>query len=255
MEQPLSDSHSHAPPMPDKPMRNWREVDNLKLVLFLFPLLAVRFYEGGFNETAQRALLLIAVFVVAYGWSGIFTKRLIYKPNINQLYFTILFTVLLPAQVGWGGAILAASFGWVFAYEVFGGKGFISPALLALAFGIFSFSNDAYQIDSLFFAKFDWALALACIPAILWMLWADALSRRVLVSAVLGAGIIATTLNVPQAPLWWEHLILGTFLPGILFIAANPQSAPRTPRAQWVYGAMIGGLIIIIRLSDPAQPD
>ncbi|MDH5771808.1 MAG: RnfABCDGE type electron transport complex subunit D [Rhodospirillaceae bacterium] len=250
--QPVNNDVAIAP---SQSKTGWRQINNLKLTLFLIPLLLVRLYEDGNVNFLQRILLLITVFAVAYGWSVLFAKRAFKKPNIDQLYFAILFTVFLPAQVGWGGAILAASFGWVFAHEVFGAKGFISPALLALAFGIFSFSLDAYEIKSLFFAKFNLALALACLPVFLWMLWVDALSRRVVIGAVLGVGIAVATLSAPQSPLWWEHLILGTFFPGILFIAASSQTAPKTPQAQWLYGAIIGGLIITIRLSNPAQPD
>lgn len=233
----------------------WWQNDNLQLMLFLSPLMLARFFEDGFDTALQRTMLLVVVFIISYGWSVIFANRVLQKPTISQLYFAILFTVFLPTPVGWGGAVLAASFGWVFAHEVFGSRGFLSPALLALAFGIFSFSDGGYEIKSLFFAKFDLALALACLPAGLWLLWTDVLSRRVVIGAVLGAGIAATTLTVPQAPLWWQHLILGTFFPGILFIATQSQTAPRKPQAQWFYGAVIGGLIITIRLTSPAQPD
>ena len=253
MELPPTENDAEI--MPNQAKFSWWKINDLQLTLFLSPLLLARFFEDGFAGALHRILLLALVFVVAYGWSGIFAKCALKKPTITQLYFAILFTVFLPTPVGWGGAVLAASFGWVFAHEVFGAKGFISPALLALAFGIFSFSSGGYEIKSLYFAKFDLALAIACIPGALWFLWKNALSRRIIIGAVLGAGIVAVTLAIPQSPLWWQHLILGTFFPGILFIAAIPQTAPRQRQAQWIYGAIIGGLIITIRLTNPAQPD
>ena len=233
----------------------WRHITNFKLALFIVPLLLARFYEEGPAEFAQRLLLLVILFITAYAWSWVFAGRTFKKPTIDQLYFALLFAVLLPANVGWGGLVISASFGWIFAHEVFGGRGFLSPVLLGLTFGIFSFSASEYEISSLFFAKFEIALALACLPVALWLFWIDALTRRVLIGAVLGAGVLAATVTVPQAPLWWEHLILGTFFPGIIFIATNAQTAPLKPQAQWVYGAIIGGLIITFRLTNPAEPD
>jgi len=49
--------------------------------------------------------------------------------------------------------------------------------------------------------------------------------------------------------------MVGTLSVGILFIAAAPNVAPRTHAAQWVFGALVGTLIVIIRLANPDQPD
>jgi Na+-transporting NADH:ubiquinone oxidoreductase subunit B len=42
---------------------------------------------------------------------------------------------------------------------------------------------------------------------------------------------------------------------GVVFLAAAPESAPRILSARWLHGALVGALIVVIRLFDPAQPD
>ena len=45
-----------------------------------------------------------------------------------------------------------------------------------------------------------------------------------------------------------SHLFLGATMLGAFFIATDPVTAPASPRAQIVYGACIGGLIVLIRV-------
>ena len=164
----------------------------------------------------------------------------------------LTFVLLLPGSVAWGGAVLALSFGAVFGREIFGTKAILSPALVGLAFAIFSFPKGGYEAQKILSLAPDPLFALSCLPGAAMLIWQDNLSWRVALGAVLGAAAAGLLMN---APAWWEHLSLGTFAAGVLFLAAAPEGAPRAEGARWLHGILVGALIIVIRLANPDQPD
>ena len=56
-----------------------------------------------------------------------------------------------------------------------------------------------------------------------------------------------------EVPPHW-HLVLGGFAFGLVFMATDPVSAAQTPTGQWLYGLLVGGLSILIRVANPAYP-
>lgn len=225
-----------------------------RLLALALPLL-VRFLGDGMDAAPKRLAILVLSFSVAWAWSALFTRQLRTKPEIAHASFATLFTLMLPAPVGLGGALIAASFGWVVGHAIFGGKGILPPALVALAFAITSFPEGGYETLSIFSAPPDPLLALSCLPGAAWLLWRRALPWRFVAGAIAGAIIADLLLAEPESVLWWEHFILGTFSVGILFMAALPECMPNLNGARWLHGAMVGGLIITIRLTNPDAPD
>lgn len=223
------------------------------MLLALVPPLLVRFYADGSDVAVQRLGLMVFVLGIVYGWHAVFAKRM-GRPDASQLHFAMLFTVFLPGPVGWGGAALVVTFGWVFGREIFGGQNVLSPALLALAFAIFSFPDGGYQVLDIQATAPAPLLALACVPGAGLLLWKKALAWPVVVGAALGVGLGAGMMAMPTSMLL-DHVILGTFSIGIFFIAAAQDCAPRKVAARWLYGALVGVLIIVIRLANPAGPD
>ncbi|MBA4501971.1 NADH:ubiquinone reductase (Na(+)-transporting) subunit B [Marinobacterium marinum] len=55
-------------------------------------------------------------------------------------------------------------------------------------------------------------------------------------------------------PFWW-HLVLGGFAFGMIFMATDPVSASMTNTGKWVFGALIGVMVILIRVANPAFPE
>ena len=53
----------------------------------------------------------------------------------------------------------------------------------------------------------------------------------------------------------YNHLIVGGFAFGIVFMATDPVSAAQTQRGKWIYGLLIGALCILIRVFNPAYPE
>ncbi len=55
-------------------------------------------------------------------------------------------------------------------------------------------------------------------------------------------------------PFYW-HLVLGGFAFGMIFMATDPVSASMTNKGKWVYGALIGVMVVLIRVVNPAFPE
>jgi len=55
------------------------------------------------------------------------------------------------------------------------------------------------------------------------------------------------------SPAW--HLVIGGFAFGTVFMATDPVSAAMTQKGQWFYGALIGFMIVMVRVINPAYPE
>jgi Na+-transporting NADH:ubiquinone oxidoreductase subunit B len=54
---------------------------------------------------------------------------------------------------------------------------------------------------------------------------------------------------------WHWHLVLGGFAFGMFFMATDPVSASFTDKGKWAYGALIGFMVVMIRVVNPAYPE
>ena len=52
-----------------------------------------------------------------------------------------------------------------------------------------------------------------------------------------------------------QHLLVGGFAFGLVFMATDPVSAAMTDKGKYFYGALIGILAILIRVVNPAYPE
>jgi Na+-transporting NADH:ubiquinone oxidoreductase subunit B len=55
-------------------------------------------------------------------------------------------------------------------------------------------------------------------------------------------------------PFWW-HLVLGGFMFGTVFMATDPVSASITDRGRLIFGILIGFMVALIRVVNPAFPE
>jgi Na+-transporting NADH:ubiquinone oxidoreductase subunit B len=85
-------------------------------------------------------------------------------------------------------------------------------------------------------------------------------SWRIMLSMTLGALGLGLLLNVTggseytQIPAYY-HLIMGGFAFGTVFMATDPVSAAQTNTGKYIYGALTGILVVIIRVFNPAYPE
>lgn len=54
---------------------------------------------------------------------------------------------------------------------------------------------------------------------------------------------------------WHWHLVVGGFAFGMIFMATDPVSASMTNTGKWLFGALIGVMVVLIRVVNPAFPE
>ncbi len=85
-------------------------------------------------------------------------------------------------------------------------------------------------------------------------------SWRIMLSMTLGGLGMGLLLNLvgtseyTQLPAYY-HLIMGGFAFGAVFMATDPVTAAQTNTGKWIYGALAGIMVVIIRVFNPAYPE
>ncbi len=103
---------------------------------------------------------------------------------------------------------------------------------------------------------------LACLLGAFILIATGIGSWRIMMGVCLGALVVSTlfycvgseTNGMFHVPPWW-HFVLGGFAFGTVFMATDPVSASMTETGKWLYGALIGGMTILIRVVNPAFPE
>ena len=85
-------------------------------------------------------------------------------------------------------------------------------------------------------------------------------SWKIMVSGVIGAALTALMFNAVGLTAlmnfdWMNHLVVGGFAFGIVFMATDPVSAAQTDKGKIIYGLLIGFFSIMIRVFNPAYPE
>lgn len=91
----------------------------------------------------------------------------------------------------------------------------------------------------------------------LLLLWTGIASWKTMLSVFVGGGLTAALFNATgQSPLeWYEHLCLGGFCFGAVFMATDPVTSARTEGGKYIYGFLIGVIAIIVRVLNPGYPE
>lgn len=94
------------------------------------------------------------------------------------------------------------------------------------------------------------------------LLIAKVAAWRIVAGVFLGMTALSTLFNIIGSdsnamfalPFYW-HLVLGGFAFGMFFMATDPVSASMTNTGKWVFGALIGVMVVLIRVVNPAFPE
>lgn len=84
-----------------------------------------------------------------------------------------------------------------------------------------------------------------------------AIAMGLIFNQIVDAGVITETskfYKLMSTP-FWEHLIIGGFAFGTVFMATDPVTASQTNKGKWIYGFLIGFISILIRVFNPAYPE
>lgn len=95
--------------------------------------------------------------------------------------------------------------------------------------------------------------ALLIMRIAAWRIVAGVMLGMVLTSALFNA--IGSDTNPMFSTPWYWHLVLGGFAFGMMYMATDPVSASMTNRGKWFYGALIGLMVVLIRVVNPAYPE
>ena len=94
------------------------------------------------------------------------------------------------------------------------------------------------------------------------LLFTGIASWRIVAGTMIGMIALSTLFNIIgsdtnpmfQVP-WYWHMVLGGFAFGLIFMTTDPVSASMTNTGRWFYGALIGVMVILIRVVNPAYPE
>jgi Na+-transporting NADH:ubiquinone oxidoreductase subunit B len=97
----------------------------------------------------------------------------------------------------------------------------------------------------------------------IFLIYCGIASWRIIASSIIGLVFTAFLFNLLSGfstnamltitPL--QHLLIGSFLFGTVFMATEPVTSSHTNTGRWIYGFLIGVLTVIIRSINPAYPE
>lgn len=89
------------------------------------------------------------------------------------------------------------------------------------------------------------------------LLWTGIASWKTMLSVFVGGGLTAALFHATgSTPIeWYEHLVLGGFCFGAVFMATDPVTSARTEGGKYVYGFLIGVIAVLVRVLNPGYPE
>ena len=94
------------------------------------------------------------------------------------------------------------------------------------------------------------------------LLYTRIASWRIILGVMVGMFALSTLFNIigsdtnPMFALPWHwHLVLGGFAFGMIFMATDPVSASMTNTGKLWFGVLIGVMVVLIRVVNPAFPE
>lgn len=247
-------------------------------LLYFLPLYILTLVVGGFWEVLFASIRKHEVnegFLVS---SLIFP--LILPPNIPywQAALGISFGIVLGKEV-FGGvgmnivnpALLGRAF-LFFAYpaQISGDRVWVAVDGVSRATPLAQWSDAALTFNTSWLDAFLGFIpgsmgetsALACLIGAVILLAAGIISWRILFSLILGVISLSCLFNwigSPTNPMFampahW-HLVLGGLAFGAVFMATDPVTAAQTEKGQLIYGFLIGALVVMVRVVNPAFPE
>ena len=103
---------------------------------------------------------------------------------------------------------------------------------------------------------------LACLIGLAFLLVTKIANYRLVLGTMAGMIAFSALLNLigsdtnPAFSMPWHwHLVTGGFAFGLAFMVTEPVSAAHTNMGRYIYGALIGVMVVMIRVINPAFPE
>ncbi len=89
------------------------------------------------------------------------------------------------------------------------------------------------------------------------LLWTGIASWKTMLSVFVGGIVMALIFSATGQTIipWYEHIVLGGFCFGAVFMATDPVTAARTETGKYIYGFFIGAMALIVRVMNPGFPE
>jgi Na+-transporting NADH:ubiquinone oxidoreductase subunit B len=89
------------------------------------------------------------------------------------------------------------------------------------------------------------------------LLWSGIASWKTMGSVFVGGIVMALLFQaLGMTPIqWYEHIVLGGFCFGAVFMATDPVTSARTETGKYIYGFLIGAMAVIVRVMNPGYPE
>jgi Na+-transporting NADH:ubiquinone oxidoreductase subunit B len=103
---------------------------------------------------------------------------------------------------------------------------------------------------------------LAILFGLCFLLLTRIANYRMIVGCLVGMIVFSSFLNWigsdtnPMFSMpWYWHLVIGSYAFGLVFMVTEPVSASHTNLGRYIYGALIGFMVVMIRVLNPAFPE
>ncbi|WP_111976470.1 NADH:ubiquinone reductase (Na(+)-transporting) subunit B [Algibacillus agarilyticus] len=247
---------------------------------FFLPIYATTFIVGGFWEVLFAAVRKHEVNEGFFVTSILFALVLPATIPLWQVALGITFGVVIAKEV-FGGTgknflnpALAGRAFLFFAYpaEISGDAvwvavdGFSGATLLSAAnSGLVDYTLNAAWWDA-FLGFIPGSVGEVSTVAVLlggaYILYKGIASWRIVLGVFLGMVATASLFNAIGsdtnhmfAMTWYWHFVVGGFAFGMMFMATDPVSASFTNQGKYAFGALIGVMVVLVRVVNPAFPE
>ena len=223
------------------------------------------------KEEIQEGFLVSGILIpmivpVATAFSVIFAKEVFGGTGMNIFNPALITRAFLffayPTKMS-GDAV------WVSSDSIFGLGKTVDGLTSATALGVASTATDATayppfsmdMVTGLIPGSIGETSVIAIAIGAVILLWSGVASWRTMISVFVGGIVMALIFNAigPDTAMakmpWYEHLCVGGFCFGAVFMATDPVTSSRTENGKFVYGFLIGAMAIIIRVLNPGYPE
>jgi Na+-transporting NADH:ubiquinone oxidoreductase subunit B len=128
-------------------------------------------------------------------------------------------------------------------------------------------TNAGYSLSDAFLGFIPGSIGetstLACLLGLAFLLITRVANWRIIAGSFIGLSLMSLVFGAfkgPESlaffslPISW-HFVLGGFAFGAIFMATDPVSSCATEVGGWIYGFLIGVLVVLIRAVNPAYPE
>lgn len=222
--------------------------------------------QEGFLVTGILIPLIVPVncplwaLAIAVAFSVIFCKEIFGGTGMN------IFNVAISARAFLFFSYPSKMTGdsvWVATNSIFGfGNNLPDTFTAATPLGeIAQHTNIQYSISDMIIGFIPGSIGETSVIAIaigaIILLWTGIASWKTMFSVFAGGIIMALlfkSLKMTDIN-WYEHIILGGFCFGAVFMATDPVTSARTEKGKYIFGFIIGAMTIIIRVMNPGYPE